>query len=231
VGDQVSIFLLNLYVENSHPHPALFVHIPKTGGTSVRDNPRVEQVNESGWLHTPPWMKMGNERAIYDAGGSLRPFEDFPPEWHYPSFAFVRDPWDRLVSCWKDFRYQRPAWPAAEMDYACFVLWAGQCLVDVPIHGQLTVERLIGDPTSVLHHCAPQTHPAHGLQHAKFIGRYETLETDLDRFCDENGLPRITPLPRHRDSSAHPSPERTPELERLVREMYAEDYKMLEHLP
>jgi hypothetical protein len=215
----MSIYLLNLYAENSHPHPVLFVHIPKTGGTSIRDNPKVEQVNADGWLHAPPWMKMGNERAIYDAGGSLRPFEDFPLEWHYPSFAFVRDPWDRLVSCWKDFHYLRAQTELQFGEFVELARWVG-----LP-------EQHVDNREHILHHLAPQTHPVHGLQHAKSIGRYETLETDLDRFCDENGLPRITPLPRHRDSSAHPSPERTPELERLVREMYAEDYKMLEHLP
>lgn len=71
----MSLFLIDL-----QGRPTSFVHIPKTGGTSIR---------------------RGREMSLYS-------LYDPPGIWPKPAFAVVRDPFDRAESCWRDFSFLRP---------------------------------------------------------------------------------------------------------------------------
>jgi hypothetical protein len=62
----------------SHEHKFIFVHVPKTGGTSIES-----LLDLSG--------------AKHNTARQYRNF--FPDVWkRYFSFAFVRNPWDRVLS-------------------------------------------------------------------------------------------------------------------------------------
>lgn len=179
----MSIFLIDI------GRPVVFVHVPKTGGTSVRSGRQLSQ----GRLYEPAsdWRDL-------------------------PAFGFVRDPFDRAESAWRDFRYTRPR---IEVDFVPFLEMANS-----PARSHL-----VPDPASPEHHAAPMTHPVHGLRYADFVGRTETLQVDFDRFCDRVGVDRIE-LPRLRAQGDKPRAQRDDVARDLVRELYVADYEYLERM-
>ena len=181
----MSVFLIEL-----NGAKVVFVHIPKTGGTSIRS---------------------GRELSSY----STRPDQSWI-DLKYPSIAFVRDPLTRLVSCWKDFRYVRRH---TRESFGNFVRR----------YSEDFNSPLIYNPRTIHHHMAPMTHPVHGLRYARFIGRTEKLRSDLDRFCDEFGVGRIT-LNNLRDTSAYPDPNVGSVTRSLVEVRYSEDYEFLQNV-
>ena len=84
---------------------AIFVHVPKNAGTSI-----TKALRQTGQYKSPPydsvdhdfemgWKRAGEVRRVVRAIGEDRWNECF-------TFAFVRNPWDRLVSGWQ-FTRQR----------------------------------------------------------------------------------------------------------------------------
>lgn len=61
----------------------VFIHIPKNGGTSV-----------TRWLRD----NLQGKKGTVVHGGMQHIKEDFVHAVNYPSFAIVRNPWDRIVS-------------------------------------------------------------------------------------------------------------------------------------
>lgn len=65
-------------------HPNLiFIHIPKNGGSSV-----------TKWLRE----NLQGVKGTVTHGGTQHIAQEFPHAVDYPSFAIVRNPWDRIVS-------------------------------------------------------------------------------------------------------------------------------------
>ena len=79
----------------SHEHRFIYVHVPRTGGTSMESVLRPyasPSVAESGsW---PERNRTWRNRFLFNS------LKSHPG---YYSFLFVRNPWDRLVSNWKYF--------------------------------------------------------------------------------------------------------------------------------
>ena len=95
----------------------------------------------------------------------------------YFKFAFVRDPWDRLASCWRDKVLQRnyfnlaPSKRQSLSQFDAFVDWVStQDLEACDIHLQLQC-RLID------------------LNHVDFIGRFENFENDFRSVAAAIDLP------------------------------------------
>lgn len=169
--------------------PVVFCHIPKTGGTSIREGRRI-----------------GGHR-LYN------PDSEWPVE--PPVLAFVRDPFDRAESCWRDFRFLRPRTRLDFLDFLASLLDADPERID--------------NPASPEHHAAPMVHPVHGLQHAVFIGRYQSLQNDFNTYCDLHGLDRVG-LPHLRDAGETPEAPLTRETVALVERIYGADYDYLARL-
>lgn len=168
--------------------PVLFVHIPKTGGTSIRHGRTLTSYQV--YLHetVQPWPR------------------------DLPSVAFVRDPFERVESAWRDFRFVRPR---TNLDFPDFLRWVADASPS-----------RIANPAAPEHHAAPMVHPIHGLEHAGFVGQYERLQDDLNRFCDLHGLDRVG-LPHLRSAGDAPEAPRTLETRALVERIYADDYEYL----
>lgn len=164
------IFLLN------KPR-CLFAHIPKTGGNSIRNV--VFNKDYDG-----PWF-----------GDRL------PDDWsNLFSFAFVRNPFDRVVSAWKMFTEGTvdDAWHLPEggpLELSLQQVLELGLNDDAPFghprYNQVKPDALI----RLKNHIIPQSHPYHGLQHVEFIGRFENLQDGFNKVCkrlemDECELPR-----------------------------------------
>lgn len=161
----------------SHEKKFIFVHIPRAAGTSIihfLGEPPQPVVgtpfdpDDDGKFSPPPTHLRARDYVAY--GRATQDQFD-----GYFKFAFVRNPWSRMVSEYKyglrasrfDFRtflfehFPRPAWS----DEYCHVL--------------------------------PQydfVHDAEGRLMVDFVGRFEQLQQSMDEVCRRLGLPP-RPLP------------------------------------
>ena len=163
----------------SHRARCIFVHVQKTAGTSIemvlrRFDPDAGSHLHDGWRHL-------HAREIRDV---------VPPDvWDgYFKFAFVRNPWDRLVS-WYHMcvqvpvpngfcRYVRQNFPTFES----FVTGATTGPGEKTTHPQF--DYVAGDDGEVI---------------VDFVGRYETLGDDFAQIADRLKLGDV--LPRANPSS------------------------------
>ena len=95
----------------SHKHNFIFIHIPKTGGTSVEE----VLFEKEEFTERNLWMGMTNFRNRYQTDGlqhlaSKHVLTEVGKEtfFYYFKFTFVRNPWDKAISQWLYTR-TRPA--------------------------------------------------------------------------------------------------------------------------
>ena len=181
-----------------------FVHIPKTGGTSItsalfRDR---HDVNPKGWQ-----MKHHRRNTMHDG------LRAFPERSRCLVFAFVRNPYDRIVSYYHAMRRSDPAgYPksrafmetAHRSDLESFLL---------RIEGDLKVGWFTRTQRAA-------TRTANDV--CDFIGRFERLEEDFAEVCRRIGIE--VELPRINVSShGHYRDELTPTARAVVERMWGED--------
>ena len=175
----------------------LFIHIAKTGGTSVR-----RALGKYRWRdpwYYPQWFchrisawsghRLGvklprHAKAI--CAQEMLPRELFD---YLFKFAFVRNPWDLQVSSYHHLRRERPALIAHCQDFTAFLQWKLDPERAPQYHADMTA--------------TPQTDflvDLHGNMIVDFVGRYENLESDFLTLCRRLQLP-ATPLPRLRKAN------------------------------
>ena len=83
----------------SHRYKAIFVHVPKTGGTSITSWSKIEHGFRTVEWHSPNGTH-DNITGEFVNGASWRIKRNLESVWDdYFKFGFVRNPWDRTVSC------------------------------------------------------------------------------------------------------------------------------------
>lgn len=188
-------------------HGCIFVHIPRTAGTSITkalfDGPK-----PGG--HTPAT----DYRMVFDQ-------QEFDALY---KFSIVRNPWDRLVS---SFFFLRNG-GMREDDR----IWAEEHLssyetFDGFVRGWLRTERL-----NSYVHFVPQSHYLLNLEGqltVDYVGRFEDLEVAFETIrCTlgiEATLPHRNRAPRRRKYRKYYSDDTA----ELVREVYADDIELLEY--
>ncbi len=167
-------------------HNFLFVHIAKTGGTSIRaaldgyrwrDPYRLPQFICSR-LSALSGHRIGvklprHAKAV--AALEMLPREVFDGLF---KFAFVRNPWDLQVSSYHHIRRERPHLMAGHEGFAEFLRW--KLSAERPYQYHLD--------TSI----TPQADylvDLHGRVIVDFVGRYERLEEDFAEACRHIGIP------------------------------------------
>ncbi len=213
----------------SHPHKTIFVHIPKTAGTSIEavlgmhgDKqdigivPYFNQTLDYEHLYGGPMqhMTMRSIRAVLQDEAIFR---------SYFKFAIVRNPWDRLVSAlaWSDQKWVRKE----ELSVVEFEREVHR------LREMLHAPRPPGQPLAIPPFLCPQSLyvlDQDGTLLVDFIGRYERLDADWLTICRRLGIE--APLPRrmrshHRDYRDY----YTEETRRLVGEMFASDMEAFEY--
>ena len=155
-------------------HPFVFIHVPKTGGTSIR--------NALGLGATPFHMTAQKLRDHHPEAASRF------------SFTFVRNPWDRLVSYVHSVRGNTWEMPTQFDDYVPQVNYimdeTGNALVDfIGRYENLeedfhTICVRIGIPTPPLPHLNPSMHRNYRAYYDEDAKRLvaEHYAADIDRF-------------------------------------------------
>lgn len=141
----------------------IFVHLPRTGGSSIR-------------------------KGVF-AGKCEGPvFGKIPNEWRgFPSFTIVRNPFDRLVSAWKmctdgvsGKRHGPIPFLPPETSLVEFLGFVIDKSVDY--------RKSSSGKCYIKHHTLPQTHPWNCLQLAEDVARFENYDRDVSKILIKNGF-------------------------------------------
>lgn len=163
----------------------LFIHIAKTGGTSIRDSLwrykwsdpyRIPQFLASK-LSAATGHKIGAKfprHAKAVAAMEMLPREVFQ---NLFKFAFVRNPWDLQVSSYHHIRRERPDLLTNCPDFESFLRWKLDPTRPPQYHADMSIE-LQSDYLVDLH----------GNLIIDFVGRYERLAEDFAEVCRRIGI-------------------------------------------
>lgn len=180
-----SKYLLNEKTMISHTHKCIFIHIPKTAGTSLtgilsdpQPNNKTAQLlrpfkPDDNKFDPPPPHFRAHDYVKYD--------QITPELFHsYFKFAFVRNPWDRIVSEYK-YRMHAHRYSFKKFLFEHFPIpsWNDKYCHVIPQYDFL--------------------HDENGNLLVDFIGRFENIQDDFAYVCDKLNIKEII-LP-HRNKS------------------------------
>ena len=143
----------------------IFIHIPKCGGTSIERFILSHHGISNDWTIQYPLEALPMKvKADFNIGFDQQQhasLSDFPLEKQeeYFSFAFVRNPWDRLLSSYLYFK-------RSGYDISTFrdFFKSDDCAI----------------------HCQPQSYFIN--KNIDFIGRFENLQEDFNLVCEKLGI-------------------------------------------
>ena len=208
----------------SHKYKFLFVHIAKTGGTSVRAT--LERYRWRDPLYLPQFVCSRISHLTGHRIGAKIPrhakvicaYEMLPREVFDGlfKFAFVRNPWDLQVSSFHHIRRERPHYLAGHDDFESFLRYKLDPARPYQFHVDTSIE-LQSDYLVDLH----------GKVLVDFIGRYENLADDFREVCRRIGVPApaLTHKRQAKDRAGYQT-YYTEETRALVAEHFAPDIEM-----
>lgn len=207
----------------SHRHQAIFVHIPKTGGTSIEAALGMHGSRQDIGIVPYPNQEIDREH-LYGRGLQHLTVEGLQAELGdeamfrtYFKFSIVRNPWDRLVStgAWSGRKWatgrplERDEFDAfVRQVHAAFRAGFPSSAAEVPVRHVIPQSRFVLD--------------AAGRTAVDFLGRFETLPQDWRTIRERLGCD--VELPTRMGSRHRPYREYyDDETRELVAEMYASD--------
>ena len=177
----------------------IFIHIPKCGGTSIERFVLSHYGISNDWTRLYPLevlpMKVRSEFSIGFGRQQHMSLSNFSLEKQeeYFSFAFVRNPWDRIMS---SYLYSKRL-------------------------GHKFTFKSFFDSIEFENHCKPQSYFLN--KNIDFIGRFETLQEDFNLVCGKLGLePKQLPH-ENKTVHKHYTEWYTDENKMLVQDKYSED--------
>lgn len=167
------------------PHGAVYVEVPKVACSSIK-------IVLAGLLGIDLAPVGGNphEAAFPEPPHPVAGARAYPGLF---SFAFVRNPWDRLVSCYRD-KILRKASDFTEFHPTRGIAY---CLArfdafyaDMPFERFVEVVSDVSDLEADGHFRSQHTFVSNGSGEIvlDFVGRFETLTADFDRVCTTLGI-------------------------------------------
>jgi len=189
-----------IYAEYADRHRCIFIHIPKTAGSSVA-------------------------RALFGGESRHAPYSDFqranPHKFRrYFKFAFVRHPLDRLVS---SFHFLR-AGGMNEIDRR----WAAETLSPFADFREFVVRWIDEDTIGSFVHFRPQAAfvaDERGTLQVDFVGRFENLDEDFRTVAQRLGRDITLPL-YNQSGHRHYSEYYDAETTAIVRRVYVRDFRL-----
>jgi hypothetical protein len=177
----------------SNRYNFLYVHIAKTGGTSVRAALKSLQWKDPYYLAQFICSRLSHlcghriaaklpRHAKIIAAKEMLPQEFFDGLF---KFAFVRNPWDLQVSSYHHLRRERPQLLQGHESFADFTRYK----LDPARPYQYHLDTAITLQSDYLV-------DLQGRTQTDFLGRYEQLQDDFDLICTRIGVP--TPILPHK---------------------------------
>ena len=168
----------------SKKHKFIFIHIPKTGGSSIAE-PEYQSGQGALVAHlgNEDHVQAGHIRAV----GLKNRLQD---NWDdYFKFAFVRNPWDRLVSLYyyflQDSEKRKSVLGKEIAKFGSFKEFCRQLdNIELDPHFDPQISYLIDFEGRFL---------------LDYIGRFESIDSDINLICKKIGLPAVR-LPHFRKS-------------------------------
>ncbi len=162
-----------------HDHKFIFVHIPKTAGTSM------EVALADAWNNEQKYFVGKNDHLdVWTTHFSIKQILEVHSEAQgYFKFCFVRNTWDRLLSAYM-FRHHHHTMTDKRKykSLKAFIKNDGRT-GNTHTHSQLKF--ILGD---------------NGKINMNFIGRYENLENDFKTVCDRIGIQRQLPRSHYKST-------------------------------
>lgn len=206
----------------------LFVHVAKTGGTSVRT--ALQGLRWKDPWYYPMWLcsrlshlsghRLGSKFPRHTkiiAAREMLPAEFFDSLY---KFAFVRNPWDLQVSSFHHIKRERPEFLFGHEDFESFLKYKFNPDREYQFHIDTSLQ-LQSDYLIDLH----------GNLLVDFIGKYESLQDDFSTVCKTIGI-REPALPHKREARDRKSDFRsyyTDETAELVAKHFEQDIRLLDY--
>lgn len=208
----------------SHQHKCIFIHIPKTAGTSIEyklgfdaTRKRNMQDHRAIRMFEPCYLAQTVRTALH---GDITPLRKYVRHWakgrHFVSqqqyqtyfkFAFVRNPWARVHSWYKNLMRD----PILKQTFTI----DDSCTFEQYVHERLGTWWL-----------QPQMYwitDSRGQVALDFVGRYEQLSDDFAKVCRMIGLPNAE-LPKvNLGTRSDYRPHYSDETRAIVAQHYAEE--------
>ena len=202
----------------------VFVHIPKTGGSSIEKvlNPEMDAVSTLSDVDL--FVGWSDEFKIWMQHATMQQMNDLHREnfTTYFKFGFVRNPWARAVS-----------------DYLWLLRDAGSSRVSREISGAHTfydylmtrgffrkIFKNYGNIDYRGDHIIPQVDflfDENGNLLVDFIGKCENFQQDFDTICDKIGIPQQKLPHKNKTKHKHYTEYYDDETREIVAEKYAKD--------
>jgi len=213
----------------SHSHGFLFVHVAKTGGTSVRT--ALRRYRWSGRYApallvtslisqaTRPRHRLGVKFPRHAKAVAAQEMLPEPVFAGLFKFVFVRNPWDLQVSSWHHISRESPESIRGIHSFGDFLRYKFD--PERPYDFMLDISRELQSDYIV---------DLHGRTIVDFIGHYERLQTDFNTVCDRIGIARRN-LPHARRAVDRDDYRRyyDTDTRALVAEHYAADIERLDY--
>ena len=165
----------------------IFLHISKNGGTSIENACHKLGILIDPIHNSQKQINMWNAERCPDE----KLYTNIEDEKNINfSFAFVRNPYDRCVSAWKDLCTKKNK---IDMSFKNFLKYV--------VKRQRMPENCTYRPNEKINFCwyihscsvfniENKIFSERGEQKVDFIGKYENLQKDFDTICDKIGMPR-----------------------------------------
>lgn len=196
-----------------HELKYIFIHIPKTGGSSIELNlVRLHHPEVCGNL--AHWNDNIKEKFHVGVGMNHHwPLSKIltPAISEYKSFCFVRNPYDRIVS---EYLYVKRGYNLT-----------GSVIPDLKFSTFIR-QRLINKISQPYHDMSQSDYIDCASKSIDYIGRFEELQTDFNRICRDIKIPTSRlPSVNKSNHKKHYSSYYDTETKRIVTEMYSDDLK------
>jgi len=175
-------------------HKFIFVHIIKTGGTSIERCFRAKKVHAFSKIYK---KQIGSQK--WD---------------NYFKFTFVRNPWDKMVSQY--FYIQKKQEGRYKLTFREFILAFKSCSESEYINKKGVAIKF--NPIQL-----PWILDDDGNCLVDFIGRFENFQDDFNIVCDKIGITRQQLPHKNKSEHKHYTEYYDDETKQIVAEKYAKD--------